>query len=130
MGLDMYLSGRKFYSEARGKRPTEDGFDVESKNLAIGYWRKHPNLHGFIVQEFADGCDNCQEIELDQDALFKIMLTVRNGELPHTDGPFFGTSQNDEGQMIEDLAILQSAHDWLGQKETGVWKSIIYQASW
>jgi len=28
------------------------------------YWRKHPDLHGFIVTTFADGVDNCQQIWL------------------------------------------------------------------
>lgn len=27
----------------------------------IGYWRKEPNLHGFIVENFADGNDDCRE---------------------------------------------------------------------
>lgn len=130
MGLDMYLRGRKFYRSAIRQRPQEDGFDVVQKDLDIGYWRKHPNLHGFIVDEFANSMDACQEIELDKDCLSKIMTAVRDQTLPHTEGFFFGTSQTDEGQIIEDLAILQGALDWLNKPEEGVWKSVIYRASW
>ena len=130
MGLDMFLWGRKFHSSVRQARPQEDGFDVVQKDLELGYWRKRRDLHGFIVNEFADGLDQCQEIELDADCLSKIMTAVSDRTLPHTEGFFFGESPDNEGQIMEDLAILQAAYDWLNQKETGVWKSIIYQASW
>lgn len=130
MGLDMYLHGRKFYRSVVHQRPQEDGFDVVQKDLDLGYWRKHPDLHGFIVQEFADGQDNCQEIELDKDCLSKIITAVTDRLLPHTEGFFFGASLTDEGQIIEDLSILQGALDWLEKPDEGVWKSVIYQASW
>src|ERR1700683_3641911 len=28
----------------------EDGFRLRSKTVELGYWRKHPNLHGYICQ--------------------------------------------------------------------------------
>jgi len=130
MGLDMFMHGRKFYRSSGNKRVQEDGFDVIQKDLDIGYWRKHPNLHGFIVREFANDEDHCQEIELDKDCLSKIMTAVGDQLLPHTEGFFFGTSQTDEGQIIEDLAILQGALNWLNKPEEGVWKTVIYRASW
>ena len=61
MGLDMYLEGRKSRYD---KQETEDGFPLQTKVLELGYWRKHPNLHGYIVQEFADGVDECQRGDL------------------------------------------------------------------
>ena len=61
MGLDMYLTGEKFVM-ATGLQ--EDGFPLRSKTLELGYWRKHPNLHGYIVQTFVGGKDECQEIYL------------------------------------------------------------------
>ena len=130
MGLDMFLSGRKFYSSTRGQRPQEDGFDVSQKDLDIGYWRKHPNLHGYIIERFADGVDECQDIELGPEQIKKLIAAVKADNLPHTEGFFFGVSRPAEDQMIEDLSILQGALDWLEKPETGVWKSIIYRASW
>jgi hypothetical protein len=56
MGLDMYLTGEKFLMT---RNLEEDGFRLRSKTLELGYWRKHPNLHGYIVQTFADGTDEC-----------------------------------------------------------------------
>lgn len=129
MGLDMFLTARKFYSRLRDEPPmVEDGFEVEGKDLEAGYWRKHPNLHGYIVQEFADGEDNCQPIELDSDCVKKILNAIENNELPYTEGFFFGETTG--GEKSRDLEIFNKALTWLETKEKGVWKSIIYRASW
>jgi hypothetical protein len=63
MGLDMYLVGK-----------TSDGTNKE-----LGYWRKHPDLHGFIVNEFGGGIDECQQIDLNEECLKQILLAVENG---------------------------------------------------
>lgn len=129
MGLDMYLNGEKFFWGFNGQRPKEDGFEVKSKTLELGYWRKHPNLHGYIVQEFAEGKDECQEIYLDADAIKKIMAAVENNELPPTTGFFFGATDGTE--KPEDLQIFQRALDWLNApKDEKVSRSVIYRASW
>ena len=86
MGLDMYLHGEKFLltqHEDRGKPPREDGYEVRSRTLRLGYWRKHPNLHGYIVQNFADE-DNCQPIDLDEAGIEEIIYAVARDDLPHT----------------------------------------------
>jgi hypothetical protein len=84
MGLDMYLVGNK--STSYKAEVMEDGFPVMATQLKLGYWRKHPNLHGFIVQQFADGEDNCQEIYLSKDDLLKIIQAVKDDNLPYTEG--------------------------------------------
>jgi hypothetical protein len=43
------------YLMERGRYPTGGDRDRE-----VGYWRKHPDLHGYIVETFADGVDACQ----------------------------------------------------------------------
>jgi hypothetical protein len=128
MGLDMYLTARKFYSSMRDERVIEDGFEVEAKDLHAGYWRKHPDLHGYIVQEFNNGVDDCQPIDLDADCIKKIITAINEGVLPHTVGFFFGKSFGDEKD--NDIEILTKALTWLETPEKGVWKSIIYRASW
>jgi hypothetical protein len=128
MGLDMYLTARKFYFSHRSKRMIEDGFEVESKELAVGYWRKHPDLHGYIVQEFNNSLDDCQPIDLDADCIKKIIAAINDSVLPHTDGFFFGETVGDEKDR--DIEILNKALTWLKTPEEGVWKSIIYRASW
>jgi hypothetical protein len=113
MGLDMYLEGRTFQWGRDEDLETRDGFRVKGHILDLGYWRKHPNLHGFIVETFADGKDECQEISLDADALRTIIAAVKEQKLPHTEGFFFGTSSDDEEQRNEDVAILSRALAWL-----------------
>jgi hypothetical protein len=89
MGLDMFM-----YGVTKGRKPEE-----------LGYWRKHPDLHGFIVQTFAGGLDECQEIPLDLEALERIAQAVRDRGLPHTEGFFFGTSDgSEETETLEILA--------------------------
>ena len=81
MGLDMNLYGRKLIAYNRWDEKAaplmEDGFPVSDVILEMGYWRKHPNLHGYIVNIFADGEDECQEIELSEEDLLKIAAAIR-----------------------------------------------------
>jgi hypothetical protein len=128
MGLDMFLYARKFYRSVRHQPPQEDGFDIMQKDLDAGYWRKHPNLHGYIVREFANDVDDCNEIELDADCIKKILNAIENDELPYTEGFFFGESKGDEKQ--NDLQVFKRVLDWLQIEQEGVWKSAIYRASW
>lgn len=131
MGLDMYLNGNKFFWtdwEHPENNPTEDGFKVRERSLELGYWRKHPDLHGYIVKTFADGVDECQEIELSSDDLDRIIAAVKGADLPETKGFFFGKSDGSETE--EDLKILEGAKAWLNTKEKGIIRSVVYRASW
>lgn len=128
MGLDMYLYGRKWIWGWRKSRPQMDGFDIAGYKLSLGYWRKHPNLHGYIVQTFAEGEDECQQIELQADDLRNIIRAVDERRLPMTTGFFFGAS--DGSERDEDLRMLSKALLWLETKDEEHWRSVIYQASW
>lgn len=130
MGLDMYLSGVKWLCGE--EPPIEDGFEVDERRLKLGYWRKHPDLHGFIVREFAKGVDDCQEITLNREALIKILRAVDNDELPKTSGFFFGESTPDrKGETIKTIV---DAIKWLDAqpdfKTAGEFRSVVYRASW
>jgi hypothetical protein len=154
MGLDMYLSGRKFLQGYRmPKLREEDGFEVEEIVVKLGYWRKHPDLHGYIVQHFGplprdvdgreveDGerLDDCSDINLDMANLQQIIEAVKNDELPTTQGFFFGTSHKLEDiqlyqqQKDEDLEMLGHAVAWLSLLDANAdycWRSVVYRASW
>ncbi|QDV34957.1 hypothetical protein ElP_28540 [Tautonia plasticadhaerens] len=123
MGLDMYLTGEKYFHGVKRKRG-----DKKGERYDLGYWRKHPNLHGFIVKEFAGGEDECQPIYLDKERMERIIAAVEAEQLPHTTGFFFGASDGSEKE--EDLAIFREAIAWLEEEEEGVWRSVVYQASW
>jgi hypothetical protein len=129
MGLDMYLTGEKFIMST-SPHPQEDGFRLRSKTLELGYWRKHPNLHGYIVQTFAGGKDECQEIDLGVDHIRTIIAAIKDRELPHTTGFFFGASDPSKERLAEDIAIFERALAWVETDEPGIFRSVGYRASW
>ena len=131
MGLDMYLDGDKYLAldfDNPENTLTEDGYRLTNRTLRLGYWRKHPNLHGYIVSNFADGVDQCQRIHLSEDDIEKIIDAVARNALPHTEGFFFGVSDGSERE--ETLRIFRDALQWLRTTESNVFRSIYYQASW
>lgn len=131
MGLDMYLWGEKFYASSQAERPKEDGEELAYKIFELGYWRKHPDLHGYIVEHFAGGEDECQWIELYGDNAFDTIISaIKNDLLPHTEGFFFGASRNDADQKRDTIAKLEKAKAWAAVEEPGVWRTVYYRASW
>lgn len=146
MGLDMYLEGHKAHARYGNKpRPTcPDGFEIKSTTVDLGQWRKHPNLHGYIVNTYAEGEDECQKIYLDSEQLEDIADAIENNRLPHTEGFFFGKSEcitpEEEAKNVEKF---RKASEWLkGQYPISSpamplhkyrlddWSYVIYQASW
>jgi hypothetical protein len=114
MGLDMYLFAEK------------DGIKTE-----IGYWRKCPDLHGYFEQLWNDrgqpmpegrkkdedplgmGDFNCIPLELSLKDINNVMKAIRNRKLPHTEGFFFGSSDNDKEQIKNDLEIFKEAKEYI-----------------
>lgn len=131
MGLDMYLTGETYFcSYGDYSRPSEEGFEVKGHNLDLGYWRKHPDLHGYIVENFNDGNDDCKPIYLGVDQLNDIIHAIVQNALPKTEGFFLGESQNDEEQKSESIEIFRKAIKWLESDIEGVAKDVYYVASW
>lgn len=126
MGLDMYLIGRKFDPK---REDIVDGFTCREKLLDLGYWRKHPNLHGYIVEHFAEnGVDDCKPIDLSAENIEQIIEAIRENDLPETEGFLFGESSKDEEQVAEDVRIFEAALAWVASTE--FWHSVEYRASW
>ena len=140
MGLDMYLEGDKYYKENFDEPKNnlmEDGFRLKTKRLDLGYWRKHPNLHGYIVKQFANSKDDCHDIELGADDIQTIIEAIKGDSLPETAGFFFGQSYtgNDgesyDAQKREDITVFKKALKWMNEKDSDrTWRSILYRASW
>ena len=129
MGLDMYLTGHRFIHgmNEKKKRSRERG-EKKGELIDLGYWRKHPNLHGYIVQMFAAGKDECQEIDLSAEQLHQVVGAIEADELPETTGFFFGESDGTE--KVEDLLIFREAIAWLEATGEDAWRSVYYRASW
>lgn len=103
-----------------------NGQEDDNTSAELGYWRKHPNLHGYIVQTFADGVDECQPIPLTAENLEQILKATEEDRLPHTTGFFFGQSYPE--QKPETIKILREALAWLKSGRPG--RKVIYCASW
>ena len=119
MGLDMYA----FTQKAKPQAPVD--FEPETPT-ELHYWRKHPNLHGWMealyfekggAQEF-----NCVPVELTADDLNRLETDIRAGNLPQTSGFFFGSSDGTE--IADDLAFVAKARAAIAQGNT------VYYDSW
>jgi len=135
MGLDMY-------AYAAAKRNAKDEYYEEyyekgNKNVAdptveIAYWRKHPNLHGWMEQLWrskntdptTDPMFNGIELELTWEDLDALEADIKNGVLPHTTGFFFG-DPSDDYYREQDLEFIRKAR---AEIFTGL--KVFYNSSW
>ena len=96
MGLDMYALSTK-------AKPETD-VDFSTKNFEqeeIHYWRKHPNLHGWMqnLYDMKGGTSpdfNGDCVVLDSEDLDNLEQDIKDGNLPDTTGFFFGESDDGE----------------------------------
>lgn len=129
MGLDMYLLGRV----SKIEREEHEGYPISHFEVDLAHWRKHPNLHGFIVNTFAGGEDRCvrrQYVRLFETDVLKIIEAIKDDALPHTEGFFFGTSEKGPMQRAEDVALFEGAMEWVDAKKPGEIRALYYLASW
>jgi len=130
MGLDMHLVGVKHMNRYSTTPEVEDHYPIRAKELDLGYWRKHPDLHGYIVQNFGGGVDECQRIPLDAHQLRQLLSASEADALPTTTGFFFGTSSPEDKEHTR--RVLERALGWVEEKDDYAksWREVYYQASW
>jgi len=123
MGLDMYA-----YTATKPR----DG-DDESSHREIAYWRKHPNLHGWMQQlwehkgrpGYCPGDPfNGTELELTWEDLEALEQDINKKQLPATSGFFFG-SNSDDRYLEHDLAFVRNA-----KAELFLGLKVFYNSSW
>lgn len=137
MGLDMYA-----YTATRAGQQNDyyEGaeFDADSKDFVnntvtkpreLAYWRKHPNLHGWmekLAQDKGLSYDsfNGIELELTYDDLEVLELDVIAGTLPGTSGFFFG-NDSDDHYREQDLEFIKNA-----RAELFMGLKVFYNSSW
>tara|TARA_R110000868_G_scaffold58349_4_gene180234 strand:+ start:498 stop:983 length:486 start_codon:yes stop_codon:yes gene_type:complete len=118
MGLDMYA-----YTAAKEQA------DYETSQREIAYWRKHPNLHGWM-EKLAESKNveystfNGVELELTWEDLDNLERAITHGQLPSTQGFFFG-NEADDFYKEQDLEFVRKARAelFLGLK-------VFYNSSW
>jgi hypothetical protein len=140
MGLDMYAyaaarAGQQseFYEGAVWDSELKDTVnpDVE-KPREIAYWRKHPNLHGWMAEQWnqrnGGKADTNQfngiELELSWQDIDNLEAAVKARALPATSGFFFG-NEADDYYYDHDLEFVKQARAdlFLGLK-------VFYNSSW
>jgi len=135
MGLDQYA-----YVAAKAGQGSEywDNYDHEKQSSTVAkpreimYWRKHPNLHGWMEQLWrsrvtdssGDPMFNGIELELTWEDLDQLEQDVKEKRLPATTGCFFG-EDSDEYYLEQDLEFIKTARAdlFMGLK-------VFYNSSW
>jgi hypothetical protein len=138
MGLDMnaYKTKAKFTKEVDfndeiyGK--TGDG-EIDFEGLIvdieeIAYWRKHPNLHGWMEQLYrkkggTETSFNGDTVLLTEEDIDSLKIAVLTGSLPSTSGFFFGDSKQEIN--FADLEFIEKAKQAIKEGYT-----IYYDSSW
>lgn len=139
MGLDMYVrrtreevtSDVDFELEA-DKEVEGRPFDYEAyKRDEVFYWRKHPNLHGWMAQLYvrkggkSPAHDFVGPVRLTLDDLKLLEADILLSKLPATTGFFFGRSDGSAEEMQNDLVFIARARDVIAQGWT-----LYYTSSW
>ena len=122
MGLDQYA-----YVAAKAEA-WQDG----STPRELAYWRKHPNLHGWMenlwrsrnTDPMLDPAFNGIEVELTWADIDQLEDDIKNKRLPATSGFFFGTDSDDHYQQ-DDLAFVRKA-----RAELFIGLRVFYNSSW
>ena len=124
MGLDMYALSTK------AKPETEVDFSTKNfEQEEIQYWRKHPNLHGWMqsLYDMKGGTSpdfNGDCVALDIVDLDNLEEDIKNGNLPDTSGFFFGESSNNDEENDYDLLFVTKAKEEIKKGNT------VYYTSW
>ena len=113
--------------------------DNTGEKVELAYWRKHPNLQGWMenlweskgrpnAHEDKDSMGmsdfNCVPLELTKEDLNNLERDITNATLPDTVGFFFGSNSDDHYQR-QDLDFIEKARDAL---DSGL--TVVYDSWW
>ena len=136
MGLDMYAY---VAAKAGAQADYDEGMAWDKEKGAIvnpsvtepreiAYWRKHPNLHGWMHRLWESkgnsGDFNGDELELTWDDLEQLEQDIRDKNLPNTSGFFFGNDADDHYRE-HDLKFVREA-----KAEAFLGLRVFYNSSW
>lgn len=121
MGLDMYALTLR--------QPPESPVDFEAGEAQeLHYWRKHPNLHGWMERLYREKGGaaaefNCVNLHLTAEDVDRLEEDILNANLPHTSGFFFGESRDDERHS--DLEFIAKARTAIA-----IGLTVVYSSWW
>lgn len=156
MGLDMYLSARKYVSKMdwSGDKPTTkpefntlltlakldkvatDGIYGASVSVNVAYWRKANQIHNWFVTFVQNGVDECQEAHVTHEQIKDLLATCEEAlqkkdpsSLMPQGGFFFGSTDIDDfywGDIEDTIKQLRRIINLPEFEEL----SFTYQSSW
>lgn len=114
----------------------DDEWSGMTVSLPIGYWRKANAIHGWIVNNCAEGVDECQRIHIGRDkaeelvSLCKAVIadpSLANDLMPPSAGFFFGSYEIDEWYLSDLKRTVDIFEKALKSQDID---GVTYQASW
>ena len=128
MGLDQFAYKTKV-KPGKSVDFQDEVYKDEVEREEIHYWRKHPNIHGFMEDLYREkGGDsefNCRPVELTQDDIDSLAKSILDQELPETSGFFFGQSFGDDEEVDDDLEFCKKASEAIKEGYT-----VFYDSWW
>jgi hypothetical protein len=124
MGLDQYV----FAIKQAPSKSVDFEVPEEMKEIQeVHYWRKHPDLHGWMENLYRKKGGrqpefNCDSVVLTIADIDLLEIAVKRKELPTTSGFFFGHS--DGSEIEDDLLFIRKARQALTEGLT------IFYTSW
>lgn len=156
MGLDMYLSAKRYLWSDKDKEISEtinkavgvkadfqqrfNGSSLVVKEISLEamYWRKANAIHGWFVENCQGGEDDCKEYEVSREQLITLRDLCadildnpdaeRDSDLEPTEGFFFGSSKKDEWYYEDLKNTVEGLTRVLNELPDDY--SFHYQASW
>ena len=106
----------------------EEGFEYYEDSMELAYWRKHPNLQGWMQDLWytkgGEGEFNCVDLELEAEDLDLLEESLDEEALPETTGFFFGTDSSIH-YAEQDREFIREARAAIKQGYT-----VIYNSWW
>lgn len=110
MGLDMFA-----FKVKKGMITESVDFELpenEETHDELHYWRKHPNLHGWMENLYYEkggtsDVFNCVSVQLTEEDINRLETDVKKNKLPETQGFFFGQSYPEDKKG--DLEFIKDA---------------------
>lgn len=130
--------------EVTVKKGGETYKDINSENIStvsenIAYWCKFNALHNWIVENCANGRDECQRIYVPSEALVELYNTLKQVNednskaedlLPTRGGFFFGSTDYDEYYFQEVEESINTLEPYIKNINEGSIADFYYQSSW
>lgn len=121
---------RDYWDEGDYDKESGEWVSKVSKPIEIAYWRKHPNLHGWMEQLWRsqgnEGDFNGDELELTWEDIDHLEEDLKRGRLKNIEATgFFWGDPSDDYYYEDDLKFIKEARSqlFLGLK-------VFYNSSW